>query len=251
MTKPLASEYPQPKVKDRIIAALDVATAAEARSVVGELRHSVGAFKIGSQLFTAAGPELVREFTTAGVRIFLDLKFHDIPNTVAKAAIEAARLGVWMLNVHTLGGSSMMRQAGDEVRAVCSGEGRERPLLIGVTVLTSSGPDDLVEAGITGDVRSAVARLALLAAESGLDGVVASAQEASLIRETVKNPNFVIVTPGIRPFAATNNDQKRVTTFKEALEAGSDFVVIGRPLLNAADRTGVVRQMVAEAESGK
>jgi orotidine-5'-phosphate decarboxylase len=234
-----------------MIAALDVATADEARAVVDELRGEVSAFKIGSQLFTAAGPDLVREFTSEGVKIFLDLKFHDIPNTVANAAVEAARLGVWMLNVHTLGGGRMMRETVARVRAVCESEGLARPLLIGVTILTSSTAAELGEAGIEPDINTEVKRLARLAAHCGLDGVVASAQEAAIIREAVERPGFLIVTPGIRPKAATNDDQKRVTTFMQAINAGSDMVVIGRPILQATDRPAFVRQIAAELEPAK
>jgi len=249
MTSPFASEYPQPKARERIIAALDVATADEARQIVDELRDEVGAFKIGSQLFTSAGPDLVREFTSAGVKIFLDLKFHDIPNTVAKAAIESARLGVWMLNVHTLGGSRMMRQAVDDVRQVCEQENLARPLMIGVTILTSSGETEMSEVGITADIPSEVLRLARLAADSGLDGVVASPQESRSIRDAVGTPRFLIVTPGIRPAAATNDDQRRVTTFMQAIQNGSDYVVIGRPIIQSADRRDAVRQIVEGAEN--
>jgi len=249
MTSPFASEYPQPKARERIIAALDVATADEARQIVDELRDEVGAFKIGSQLFTSAGPDLVREFTSAGVKIFLDLKFHDIPNTVAKAAIESARLGVWMLNVHTLGGSRMMRQAVDDVRQVCEQENLARPIMIGVTILTSSGETEMSEVGITADIPSEVLRLARLAADSGLDGVVASPQESRSIREAVAKPGFTIVTPGIRPASATNDDQRRVTTFMQAIQNGSDYVVIGRPIIQSADRRDAVRQIVEGAEN--
>jgi orotidine-5'-phosphate decarboxylase len=238
----------QPKAKDRIIAALDVATADEARRVVDELRGSVGAFKIGSQLFTAAGPGLVREITDSGEKVFLDLKFHDIPNTVAMAAIEAARLGVWMLNVHCLGGGPMMRRTVDDVHALCEREGLRKPLIIGVTILTSSGENELAEVGISGGLEAEIVRLAQLADASGLDGVVASAREAALLRQAVNRPGFLIVTPGIRPFAATNDDQKRVTTFAQAITEGSDMVVIGRPILEAADKTEFVRQMIADVE---
>jgi len=251
MTRAFASEYPQPKARERIIAALDVAARAEAREIVDELRDEVGAFKIGSQLFTAAGPDLVREFTSAGVRIFLDLKFHDIPNTVAKAAIEAARLGVWMLNVHTLGGSRMMMQTVQEVRQACEQEDLERPLMIGVTILTSSGETEMNEIGIKADVPSEVLQLARLAAESGLDGVVASPHESRSIREAVAKPGFIIVTPGIRPASATNDDQRRVTTFMQAIQNGSDYVVIGRPIIQSADRRAAVRQIIDEVETTK
>lgn len=249
MTKPFASEYPSLQVKERVIVALDVPTAGEASEVVEELREEVGAFKIGSQLFTAAGPQLVKEFTDAGLKIFLDLKFHDIPTTVANAAVEAARLGVWMLNVHTLGGVEMMKKTVDEVRAVCEREKMTRPLLIGVTILTSSTEETLREVGMETAVEDQVSKLARLAETSGLDGVVASPMEINTIRQTVPKPSFRIVTPGIRPQSATNDDQMRVTTFKRAVESGADFVVIGRPILQAANRSEAVRKIIGEVQA--
>lgn len=246
MTTPFALEYPSLEVKERIIVALDVPTAEAAREIVSELRGEVGAFKIGSQLFTVAGPELVREFADAGLRVFLDLKFHDIPNTVANAAAEAARLGVWMLNVHTLGGSEMMKRTVDEVRSVCEKEKIGRPYMIGVTILTSSNTAMLDEVGIESEIEKQVANLASLAADCGLDGVVASAQEVQIIRKAVANHGFLIVTPGIRPKSATKDDQMRVTTFKQAIENGSDFAVIGRPIIQANDRSAAVKQIIGE-----
>jgi len=248
MTKPFAAEYPVTQAKDRIIVALDVATAGEAREIIAELGNSVGAFKIGSQLFTSAGPSLVRELTGAGHRIFLDLKFHDIPNTVANAAVEAARLGVWMLNVHALGGGEMMQHAARSVRTVCEREGLTRPLVIAVTVLTSSDEATLREIGIDGTSEDEVVRLAKLAADSGLDGVVASPREARAIREVVPTAGFSIVTPGIRPLSATIDDQKRVTTIAEAFANGSSYVVVGRPIIGAPDRRAAVERFVEESE---
>jgi orotidine-5'-phosphate decarboxylase len=250
MTKPFAAEYPVEQAKDRIIVALDVATADQAREIVAELGGSAGAYKVGSQLFTATGPEFVRELTGAGHRVFLDLKFHDIPNTVANAAVEACRLGVWMLNVHALGGGEMMRRTVDELRSACEREGMKRPLLVAVTVLTSSNDVSLREAGIETTVEAEVIRLAKLAADCGLDGVVASPHEARAIRAAVADTSrpFSIVTPGIRPSDATIDDQKRVTTIADAFAKGSDYVVIGRPILEAADRREAVRKFVVEAE---
>lgn len=248
MTKPFAAEYPVQQAKDRIIVALDVATAAEARELVAELGGLVGAFKVGSQLFTAAGPESVRELAGAGHRIFLDLKFHDIPNTVANAAVEAARLGVWMLNVHALGGREMMQRAADAVRSVCEKEGIARPLVIAVTVLTSSDDAVLRQVGIHASAEEQVIRLALLAADCGLDGVVASPREAKSVRAKVSDEHFAIVTPGIRPNAATTDDQKRVTTIAEALANGSNYLVIGRPIIGAADRAKAAAAFIEEAE---
>ena len=201
--------------------------------------------------FTAAGPDLVRNFTSAGVKIFLDLKFHDIPNTVAMAAVEAARLGVWMLNIHTLGGSQMMRQTVEEVWRACEQELLVRPLIIGVTVLTSWGETEMDEIGFTGSISSHVSRLSRLAADCELDGVVASPHEVRDVREAVVRPNFLVVTPGIRPISATNDDQKRVTTFMQAIQSGSDYVVIGRPIIQSDDRVEGVRQIIGEIEETK
>ncbi|MBK9527066.1 MAG: orotidine-5'-phosphate decarboxylase [Acidobacteria bacterium] len=233
-------------VRDRIIVALDVDSADDASAIVSQLNGRVGAFKVGLQLFTAAGPAFVRELTASGAKVFLDLKFHDIPNTVAKASVEAARLGVWMFNVHAAGGSEMMRTAVKEVEAMCEEEGIDRPLVIGVTVLTSSNAEMMGEIGINGEVESQVIRLAKLTAESGLDGVVASPLDVAAIRNTVADPKFLTVTPGIRPFSATADDQKRVTTVGRALAGGSDYVVIGRPITQAANRVEAVEAIVSE-----
>ena len=231
-----------------MIVALDVETPDEARAIVGELRGDAAAFKIGLQLFTAAGPGFVRE-VAAGSRVFLDLKFHDIPNTVAKAGVEAARLGVWMFNVHASGGGEMMRQTVREVQAACARENITRPLIIGVTVLTSSDANTLGEIGIERSAADQVLNLTRLAAECGLDGVVASPLEVSLVRAAVENPDFVIVTPAIRPESATKDDQKRVTTPGRAASEGADYLVIGRPILRSTDRLSVLRQIQNEIDS--
>jgi orotidine-5'-phosphate decarboxylase len=249
MTHTIEAASPAINARDRIIVALDVETADEAREIVDQLNGRVGAFKIGLQLFTAAGPALVREFTGAGVSVFLDLKFHDIPNTVARASVEAARLGVWMFNVHAAGGSEMMRSAADAVDKACVDEGLARPLITAVTVLTSGSAATLAETGVNEPVEHQVARLAGLASENGLDGVVASAREVPLIRTAVASRKFLAVTPGIRPNDATVDDQKRVTTIREAIAKGSDYVVIGRPVLKAADRAAAVEQLVRDAET--
>ncbi|MBA2380060.1 MAG: orotidine-5'-phosphate decarboxylase [Blastocatellia bacterium] len=232
--------------KDRVIIALDVSTAAEAREVVGELKGEVGAFKIGLQLFTAAGPDVVREITSAGVRVFLDLKFHDIPNTVAHAAVEAARLGVWMLNVHALGGGEMLRTTAVAVEKECREQGIVPPKLIAVTILTSSSDDTLRGVGIEANTAAEVLKLARLTAECGFDGVVASAREAEKIKGTRGLGNMLVVTPGIRPVSATNDDQYRVMTPGAAVAAGSDYLVIGRPIVKAPDRISAVRTMIDE-----
>lgn len=232
----------------RVIVALDVATADEARFIVGELGDEAAAFKIGLQLFTSAGPDLVSEIA-AEHRVFLDLKFHDIPNTVAMAGVEAARLGVWMFNVHASGGSEMMRRTVTDVESVCAREGLSRPLIIGVTVLTSSDANTLSETGIERSASEHVLMLASLAAECGLDGVVTSPLEVSLIRSSISKPGFLIVTPGVRPESATTDDQKRVTTPRQAASEGSDYLVIGRPVLAAPDRLAALQTINQEIET--
>lgn len=233
----------------RVIVALDVATADEARRIVAELGSDAGAFKIGMQLFTSVGPDLVREIA-ADHRVFLDLKFHDIPNTVAMAGVEAARLGVWMFNVHAAGGSEMIRRTVTEVDSVSAKENIARPLVIGVTVLTSSDANTLAETGIERSASEQVLKLAVLAAECGLDGVVASPLEVSQIRSSVLDPGFLIVTPGVRPESATSDDQKRVTTPRQAASEGSDYLVIGRPILAAANRLAALQSINQEIENG-
>lgn len=230
----------------RIIVALDVETADEARHIVRQLAGRVGAFKIGLQLFAAAGPSFVREIAGSGEKVFLDLKFHDIPNTVAKAGIEAARLGVWMFSVHTSGGDEMMRRTALEVAGFCSAENIERPRIIGVTVLTSLDTYTLRATGIEHSVDQQVERLARLAAESGLDGIVASPLEVAAIRASIGDPRFLIITPGVRPEFATKDDQKRVTTPAVALSAGSDYLVIGRPITSAEDQLATVEKICSE-----
>lgn len=235
--------------KDRILIALDVPTSDAALQIVSELGDSVGGYKVGLQLFASAGPALVKELVGSGRKIFLDLKFHDIPNTVAMAAVEAARLGVWMFNVHAAGGREMMLRCVDDVRTVCEREGRDLPKMIAVTVLTSSDGNSLKETGIESPVEEQVVRLAKLTNECGLDGVVASPNEVLSIRNAVSNEKFLLVTPGIRPVSATKDDQKRVTTFREALANGSDYVVIGRPITGSPDRLQAVADILAEIDN--
>lgn len=234
---------------NRIIAALDVPTADQAREIITELRGEVGAFKVGLQLFTAAGASFVREIVRRDIKIFLDVKFHDIPNTVAKAAVEVARLGVWMFNIHALGGSEMMTRTVGEVREICEKENLCQPKIIGVTVLTSANEETLSEVGIEKNPDRQVLRLAGLSAKCELDGVVASPREVEAIRQAVGNRDFLIVTPGIRPNFATNDDQKRVMTPKDAVRRGADYLVIGRPILQAADKIRAVRKILEEINS--
>lgn len=248
MSEPQKAFSEMTKTKDKIIVPLDVETAGEARRIIDEIGSEVGAYKIGLQLFTSAGAGFVREIVDSGVKVFLDVKFHDIPNTVAKASIEVARLGVWMFNLHAIGGSEMMRRTLEEVSEFCEKEKIPRPKIIAVTVLTSSNEETLAETGIGGKVNEQVLNLAKLTAKCGLGGVVASPLETGLIRKNIEDKEFLIVTPGIRPSFATNDDQKRVMTPKEAVESGSDYLVIGRPITKAQDKLAAVKRILAEIE---
>ncbi len=236
-------------IKERLIVSLDVETESEARDIISEIGNEAGAFKIGLQLFTLAGSKFVSEVVRTGTRVFLDLKFHDIPNTVAKAGVEAARLGVWMFNVHAMGGSSMMRQAVNETAEVCEREGLAKPKIIAVTVLTSSDSETLRETGIETEVEKQVLHLAELTAECGLDGVVASGNEIVPLRRQMEGRNFLIVTPGIRPAYATKDDQRRVMTPGAAIADGSDYLVIGRPIIKSRDRRLALEKILGEMET--
>jgi orotidine-5'-phosphate decarboxylase len=233
-------------MNDKLIIALDVDNVAKARELLSKLRGHVGMFKVGSQLFTAAGPAIVREFVQTGVRVFLDLKFHDIPNTVAAACREAVRLGVTFCNVHAAGGSEMLRRAAEAVAETAAREDLPRPKLLGVTVLTSTDQATLKEIGVSEQLEAQVTRLARLAAACGLDGVVASPHEIVPVRKAVERRDFLIVTPGVRPRGVACNDQKRVLTPAEAVRAGADYLVIGRALLNAPDPLRAIEEISAE-----
>ena len=235
---------------NQLIVALDVDSGQKARSLISRLHGVAGMFKIGSQLFTAAGPDLVREIISSGERVFLDLKYHDIPNTVAQAGVEATRLGVTIFNLHAAGGSEMMRRTAEAVSTCAETEGLTRPLIIAVTVLTSANDAALREVGHNSTAPELVARLALLAEQSGMDGVVASPQEVAMVRSVVKRHDFVIVTPGIRPTNAQMADQKRVTTPREAILAGADYIVVGRPILEARDPAQAAKQILDEMQRG-
>ena len=229
----------------RLIFALDVDSFEEAREWVGRLQGRVGAFKVGKQLFTRCGPDVVRMVRDLGVDVFLDLKYHDIPNTVAMAGLEALRLGVWMFNVHALGGPEMMARLVTEVDKVCPRGTKGRPLLIAVTILTSSTDATLQAVGIDRPVTEMVPRLARLAQQAGMDGVVASPQEVGLIRQAC-GEDFLIVTPGVRPADASLDDQQRVMTPGQALRAGADYLVVGRPIAAAPDPAAAAAAIVAE-----
>ena len=213
----------------RIIVALDVPEADAALALAARLDPKLCRVKVGKELFVAAGPAVVARLQERGFEVFLDLKFHDIPNTVASACRAAARLGVWMIDVHASGGAAMMRAARDAVAGVA-----RPPLLIGVTILTSLADDELAQVGFAGSAADNAERLARLARASGLDGVVCSAQEAQALRRATGG-DFVLVTPGIRLATDARGDQARVVTPRDAVRAGSDYLVIGRPITGAAD----------------
>lgn len=236
-------------MRERLIVALDLDDLDLATELVRSLAQEVGMFKIGKQLFTHAGPQAVRLIQDLGGEIFLDLKFHDIPNTVAKAAIEATRLGVKMFNVHASGSLEMMRLTVKEVERVSRQQKLRRPIMLGVTVLTSLGQEDLQRLGVEHKIADQVVRLALLTKEAGMDGVVASPHEVADIRHAC-GQRFVIVTPGIRSAESQRNDQQRVMTPADAVRAGVDYIVVGRPILEAQNPVMAARAIVAEMEEG-
>lgn len=233
--------------KDKLIVALDVDTASRAFELFEELREHVGMFKIGMQLFTAVGPEIVRKIVARGSRVFLDLKYHDIPNTVAMAGIEATRLGVFIFNIHASGGREMLKRTVDAISEVAIRENLPRPKLLGVTLLTSVDAETLKGIGIDEPPQTIVTRLASICDACELDGVVASAQEIQPIRRAVARPNFLIVTPGIRN-ASRHDDQRRTMTIGDAIRAGADYLVVGRPILNADEPAKAAEQIAAEIE---
>ncbi len=218
----------------RVIVALDFANPMHALALADRLDPAACALKVGKELFVVAGPEPVRWMIERGFRVFLDLKFHDIPNTVAQACMAATRLGVWMLNVHAAGGRAMLESARDAVAATAAEEGRAQPLLIAITVLTSLADDDLRATGISGTADEQALNLARLAAGCGLDGVVCSAVEAPALRSAL-GPTFKLVTPGIRPAGSAKDDQARTITPEAAIANGADYLVIGRPITQAPD----------------
>ena len=226
-----------------IIVALDVETVEAARKLVVELAPHVGAFKVGKELFVTAGPELVREIRNKGGKVFLDLKFHDIPNTVARAVAAATRLDVQMLTVHASGGPEMMeaaRKAADETAAQLK---KDPPLILAVTVLTSMDSRNMEQIGLPSNVGKQVERLAMLAASSGAGGLVCSAMEIGALRPILP-PKMKLATPGIRPAGTEPGDQKRTMSPKEAIEAGADWLVIGRPIYQAEDPAQAAAQIL-------
>ena len=226
--------------RDRLIVALDVSSAAQARQFVQSIGESASTYKIGKQLFTAEGPQIVRDLVASGRKVFLDLKFHDIPNTVAGAVAEAAKLGVSMLTVHASGGSKMLKAAADE-----AAQSPAKPLVLAVTVLTSLSDADLAEIGVSGHVQTQVLRLGSLARAAGCGGLVASGQETRELRRELGG-DFAIVTPGVRPTGTAAGDQDRVLTPKDAIAAGATYLVVGRPILEAADPAKAAEAIVNE-----
>jgi len=221
----------------RVIVALDFGSKERALAIASRLSPKLCRLKVGFELFSAAGPEVVRSLIDSGFDVFLDLKFHDIPNTVAKACRTSAELGVWMLNVHALGGERMMLAAREAIDA-----SSHKPLLIAVTVLTSHGEGELAAVGIDKPVAELGLRLARLAQQSGMDGVVCSAREAADFRAAW--PDSVLVTPGIRPEGADAGDQRRITTPKQAIASGSSYLVIGRPITEALDPLAALKHII-------
>ena len=225
---------------DRLIVALDVPTAEDARNLVASLGETVRFYKVGKQLFTALGPDFVRELRASNRQVFLDLKYHDIPNTVGGAVAEAAKLGVSMLTIHAAGGSKMMRAA---VEAAALSD--NRPMVLAITVLTSMSQQDLAETGVGNPLEDQVVRLSRLALKAGCGGVVASAREAKAIRNEL-GAGFAIVTPGVRPAGSAKGDQARVVTPAEAIAAGATHLVVGRPITEAENPMAAAKAIAAE-----
>ena len=232
--------------KDKLIVALDVETPIKALDLVKELRSVAGMFKVGSQLFTAAGPQIVRDIIALDAKVFLDLKFHDIPHQVAGAARSAAELGVSLFTIHASGGSEMMRRAVDAVAEVGN-----QTAVLAISVLTSIDANILAQIGIPSTPSESVLRLVKLAESAGVDGVVASPQEIKSIRDAISNPNFLVVTPGIRPAQSDSADQKRVATPATAISAGASYLVVGRPITGASDPVAAAQQIATEMEGAE
>jgi len=231
--------------KDKIIFALDVEHFGEAQHWVNLLKDRVGIFKVGKQLFTHAGPKVIDMIRKKGQKVFLDLKYHDIPNTVAKAGEEATKLEVAMFNLHALGGLAMMKKTVEASRVIAKGLGIPKPLILAVTILTSMDEEALREVGVQGPLLEEVGRLAFLSLKAGMDGVVASPQEIGIIRERC-GEKFLIVTPGIRHPSDKRDDQKRTMSPKEAIAAGADYLVIGRPIKEAKDPLEAVERIIED-----
>lgn len=238
------------QAKDRIVLALDVDSREQALALVEELAQEVGVFKVGMQLFNSAGPDIVRRINDLGGKVFVDLKFHDIPNTVAAAGRVMTGLNAFMFNVHAAGGKEMMNQVAAAVKDEAARLDIEPPKILAVTVLTSISQQQMEdEMLISGrDVKDVVVKWALMAQAAGIGGVVCSPEEITAIREAC-GPDFLIVTPGIRPAWSEKNDQKRITTPRQALDRGTDYMVIGRPIVKAENRRQAARKIIEELEA--
>jgi orotidine-5'-phosphate decarboxylase len=236
---PDSSSYRSADPRERLIVALDVSTAAAAQKIVAAVGDSALTYKVGMQLYTAEGPQLVRDLVASGRKIFLDLKYHDIPNTVGAAVSEAGRLGVSMLTVHASGSDKMLRAAVDAAKA------RQELIVLAVTVLTSMGAEDVQRIGMSGPVEENVVRLAGIALANGCQGIVASAREAKAVRSKFGD-GFAIVTPGVRPAGASVGDQVRVVTPAQAIAAGATYIVVGRPITEAADPAAQAKAILQE-----
>lgn len=234
--------------KEKLIIALDVETPAQALDLVRQLQSVAGMFKVGSQLFTSAGPQIVRDIIALDAKVFLDLKFHDIPHQVAGAARSAAELGVSLFTIHASGGGEMMKRAVESVAEVAERKGGERSRVLAISVLTSIDATILSQIGVTSSPEESVLRLVKLAESSGVDGVVASPQEIKKIRGAVSNPEFLVVTPGIRPSQNEQGDQKRVATPEAAIAAGASYLVVGRPITGAQNPLDAASEIVAAME---
>ncbi|MHA1569273.1 MAG: orotidine-5'-phosphate decarboxylase [Alphaproteobacteria bacterium] len=239
-----------PHPRDLILVALDVDNVERAHELVDQLTGHVGGFKIGKELFVTAGPSVVRHVVESGSRVFLDLKFHDIPNTVAGAVRAAVRHGVWMVNIHAAGGGAMCRAAVEAAHQAAEETGHEMPLIIGVTILTSLDDRDLQDVGLSQPAHTAALRLAKLSQINGLHGVVASAEDARLIKGHC-GPDFIVVSPGIRPAGSDADDQKRLMTPTKAVANGSDYLVIGRPITKAHDPVEAAQRIVDEIKAAQ
>jgi len=229
-------------MRDRLIVALDVSNAAAAQTLVQRIGDAAGIYKVGLQLFTAEGPELVRELVRSGRRVFLDLKLHDIPNTVSHAVKAAIELGAYMLTVHASGGAAMLRAATE------AADGRVN--ILAVTVLTSLNDDDLQEIGVSGRVSDQALRMASLAQSAGCQGIVTSPREAQMIRKSL-GEGFAIVTPGVRPAGSDTHDQQRISTPAEAIANGASHIVVGRPITHAPDPASAAAAIISEMEQAR
>lgn len=241
----------QSGMRSRLIFALDVGSVREALELVAKLAQDVGMFKVGKQLFLHAGPQIVRDIRDRGGEVFLDLKFHDIPRTVAKAGVEAARMGARMFDLHASGSLEMMQRTVNEVGKVCRSEGLRKPKILAVTVLTSLNRDDLKRVGVMSGVEGQVVRLARLAKLAGMDGVITSPLEIGRIRKECGR-GFIIITPGAQAQEGDGDDpnQQRAMTSEEAVRAGADYLMVGRPIRDASDPVAAARDTVAAMERG-